>query len=89
MPFLIDSYTFSPVPWKGKDPLRRIKRITPKKDNAIISLHVHSTVETNITNGFTTHDKKKQINFKTKINSLYKKTSLRCGNMDSMYTIPM
>ena len=43
MPFLIDSYTFSPVPWKGKDPLRRIKRITPETDNAIISLHYMNT----------------------------------------------
>lgn len=41
MPFLMDSYTFSPVPWKGKDPLKRMKRITPEKDNAIISLLVH------------------------------------------------
>ena len=27
----MDSYIFSPVPWKGKDPLRRIKSITPEK----------------------------------------------------------
>ena len=25
----MDSYTFSPVPWKGYDPLRRIKSTTP------------------------------------------------------------
>lgn len=47
MPFLIDSYTFSPVPWKGKDPLRRIKSITPKKDNAIVRLHVHKFKDCN------------------------------------------
>ena len=47
MPFLIDSYTFSPVPWKGNDPLRRIKRITPETDNAIISLHVHEYKDCN------------------------------------------
>lgn len=46
IPFLIDSYIFSPVPWKGKDPLRRIKRITPERDNAIISLHTHSMIAT-------------------------------------------
>ena len=33
IPFLIDSYIFSPVPWKGKDPLRRMKRTTPEKKN--------------------------------------------------------
>ena len=42
IPFRIESYIFSPVPWKGNEPLRRMNSITPKREHNI-SLH-HITV---------------------------------------------
>ena len=42
IPFRIESYIFSPVPWKGNEPLRRMNSITPKRQHNI-SLH-HITV---------------------------------------------
>ena len=42
IPFRIESYIFSPVPWKGNEPLRRMNSITPKREHHI-SLH-HITV---------------------------------------------